>query len=322
MKLAETAPVEAERQVDIFAIVMKKPTLVLTLLCMSGSAVLAQDEVSGVDSSAIGGYAEPDLYEEFEGITEGEEEAGEENTTDWTRADSLQYIPSYALYNDWNTDQIFGNKLDIRQLKDTIKLDLAYAPCDHEIPVCGHVTSPFGPRRGRMHYGVDLKLATGDPVVAAFEGTVRIARYNSSFGNVVVVRHPNGLETLYAHLSKLLVAPGDELNAGQVLGLGGNTGRSSGSHLHFEVRYLGEAIDPQSVFDVTEGELLSNNLHLHAGTFRTTTTYRSAKYHTIRKGETLSGVARRYGTSVSRLCQLNRLSTRSTLRIGQRIRYR
>ncbi|QQR87069.1 MAG: peptidoglycan DD-metalloendopeptidase family protein [Flavobacteriales bacterium] len=240
----------------------------------------------------------------------------------WCNADSVKYIPAHELYGSWETDDIFRKDLDPSTLNDTVVLDLTHLPCDHAMPVCGALNSPFGPRRGRMHYGVDLDLETGTPVVAAFEGMVRIARYHRSFGNVIVLRHANGLETLYAHLSRIDVQAGSMVDAGYPIGLGGSTGRSTGSHLHFEVRYLGQPMDPATVFDLQEGELVGDRLALHKKSFSALgkTVKQTGRYHVIRKGDTLYAIARKHGTSVQKLCKLNGLRSGSTLRIGQRIR--
>lgn len=285
------------------------------LLCMPGVRTLAQ-----ADTSAIGGPEEVTPYEEETG--EGGLIDAAAPVEEWSAADSLVHIPGYAVYRDWNTDVIFSKRDAVR---DTVTLQLSHCASDHYMPVCGHVTSPFGARHGRMHYGLDLKLHHGDPVVAAFAGMVRISRYHKQFGNVVVIRHANGLETLYGHLSERVVAPGDLVEAGQVIGLGGSTGRSTGDHLHFETRYLGQPIDPQLLFDVEDGELKASTLDLHAGVFDAVVRARAAagaaKYHTVRRGDTLSAISRRYGVPVARLCKLNRVGMRSTLRIGQRLRY-
>ncbi len=104
-------------------------------------------------------------------------------------------------------------------------------PIDSDIKV----TSKYGPRRRRMHRGIDLKVYTGDTIRAAFDGKIRIRSFERrGYGNYVVIRHPNGLETIYGHLSKFLVNENDVVRAGQPVGLGGNTGRSTGAHLHFE----------------------------------------------------------------------------------------
>ena len=240
----------------------------------------------------------------------------------WGTEDSMRFIPAFHLYGNWDTDAIFHKDLDPLNWNDTITLQLTHSPCDNAMPVCGDVNSPFGPRRGRMHYGVDLDLESGDPVVAAFEGMVRIARAHRTYGNVIVLRHANGLETLYAHLSRIDVAPGAVVEAGEAIGLGGSTGRSTGNHLHFEVRYLGQPIDPQRLFDVGEGHLYSDALTLHKGSFAGLgkSIKPLAKYHVVRKGDTLSAIARRSGTSVKTLCRINKISTRTTLRIGRKLR--
>lgn len=279
-------------------------------LLFSGSAVLAQQ---GAD---VGGP---------EGVTpfaEGYADVMTDAVSVWSPADSLRNIPCHALYREFDTDVIFDRSGP--SIADTATLRLGRAACDSHFPICGKVTSPFGPRHRRMHYGVDIELDRGDTVVAAFEGMVRISRYHSQFGHVVVIRHANGLETLYGHLSHRSVNTGDVVEAGQVIGLGGSTGRSTGDHLHFETRYLGHPIDPRMLFDIEEGVLRAEELHVHPGLFRTssaTTKNPAQRVHVVRRGDTLSSIARRRGTSVQALCRTNRLRTTSTLRVGQRIRY-
>lgn len=119
-------------------------------------------------------------------------------------------------------------------------------------PVKGKLTSPYGwrARFGRMHRGVDLNLRIGDSVVAAFDGKVRLVKYEAAgYGNYVVIRHDNGLETVYGHLSRALVKPGQRVRAGQLIAKGGNTGRSTGPHLHFETRFMGLAVNPEALID-------------------------------------------------------------------------
>ena len=286
--------------------------LLPALVLCPGGGVYAQ-----ADSLAIGGAEEGSAYEEVDPTATALAEFETAVPTVWTLRDSLALIPCYDLYCDWNTSSIFGHH-DQNAAMAPVDLDLSHAACDHAMPICGRVNSPFGPRHGRMHYGVDLDLETGDTVVAAFAGMVRIARYHKSFGNVVVIRHPNGLETLYGHLSRLSVDVGEMVEAGERIGLGGSTGRSTGSHLHFEVRYLGRPIDPAMVYDIPEGELLSRQLHLSAKSFEGQTA--TIHYYRVKKGDTLSAIARRQGTTVARLCKINRISARSVLRVGQRLR--
>lgn len=297
--------------------------LLMTLPLWVSATVSAQ-----VDTTGYGGPDGEDIYEEL--VTESEEASAEVSRV--ARAigllcdvnDSLSVIPGYDMYCHWNTDLIFDRVRTSRFVQDTLCLVLSESDHDHAMPCSGHVTSPFGPRRGRMHYGLDLKLNTGDPVVCAFSGVVRISKYNRSFGHVVVVRHHNGLETLYAHLSKRLVTPGQMVAAGDTLGKGGNTGRSYGSHLHFEVRFLDQPIDPALLFDVEQGQLKAKTFELNKGTFEAMAAAKvasgSRKYHVVRPGDTLSAIARRHGTSVPVLCRLNGIPQHRVLQIGQRIR--
>lgn len=269
------------------------------------------------EANAIGGPEDVGTYEE---TGAGPIVDAVAPTDFWTSADSAYFIPSYETYGDWNTDQIFEKRPDIT---DTVALKLAWLDCDHHMPISGRITSPFGIRHGRHHYGTDLKLQTGDTVRSAFAGMVRISRYHRDFGNVVVVRHPNGLETLYGHMSKRLVEVGDHVEAGDIVGLGGSTGRSTGSHLHFETRYLGHPIDPETIFDMESGMLRAEAVTIAPVTFHKATAPVSATTrYVVRKGDTLYGISRRTGVQVSRLCRLNKIRTGSTLRVGQRIRIR
>lgn len=265
---------------------------------------------------------------------------------EWDVNDSLSWLPAYDIYCKWDTNAIHYHYSDAGW-EDTTMLVLhieTESPYTH--PFMGEVTSSFGYRRSRFHYGIDINLETGDTVVAAFDGKVRISKMNKSYGNLVVIRHNNGLETYYAHLSKLLVEPGDEVVAGQVIGLGGNTGRSYGSHLHFEVRYMGKPIDPNELIDFKEKRLLSDTFCItkkhvdDLGVIRkggapskyanktsstkkgsaTATKKSTVRYHTVRKGDTLSEIARRYGTSASAIAKKNGISIKSTLRIGMRLK--
>lgn len=277
----------------------------------------------------IGGPEGLDIFEE---LNDGDatEVVLEPSNVTWDVNDSLTFIPGYDMYCHWNTDVLFDRVNGSRHFThDTLKLLLGAHEHDLTMPCPGHVTSGYGMRKGRMHYGVDLDLETGDPVMAAFPGMVRVSKYNKTFGNVVVVRHYNGLETVYAHLSDRKVEPGTLVEAGDTLGSGGNTGRSYGSHLHFEVRFLDQPIDPALIFDLKNGSLKTLEFDIHKGTFAHMAAAKAAakssqssrKYHVIRRGDTLYALSRRYGVKVSDLCRINGISERSTLSIGQRIRY-
>ena len=241
----------------------------------------------------------------------------------WTAYDSLYYVPAYDLYGGFDRTKIWGVKIDQTKKADTTTLKLYYDSCDFHSPSVGRLTSGFGWRNNRPHYGVDIKLNTGDSVRSVFDGMVRIARYSSTYGNVVVVRHDNGLETLYAHLSKRLVKEGDEVAVGDLLGLGGNTGRSYGSHLHFETRYLGEPINPKDVFTINDStfQVRTDSLFLSSESFSFLKEVRKIKYHRVRSGDSLWRISKRYNVSISKLCRLNKISRKKTLRIGQKIRY-
>lgn len=247
-------------------------------------------------------------------------------------SDSLITFPSSDLYCDWDTSRIHSAKFDIASLKDSEKELLLFddASCGYYHPFNGRVTSKFGPRKKRYHYGVDIDLETGDAVSAAFDGKIRIAKKSKTYGNVIVIRHSNGLETYYAHLSKISVEVGQDVYAGDVIGLGGNTGRSRGSHLHFEVRYLGQPINPTEIISFDNQQLHSDKYCLNTQTFdyvkaaaKNIAASKGSKgkgVHVVRSGDTLSAIARKYKTTVKALCQKNGIKPSSTLRLGQKIK--
>ena len=206
-----------------------------------------------------------------------------------------------------------------------------------------HYRGKFGIRRGRRHQGVDLPLKTGDPIYATFTGKVRMSKYFGAFGNLVVIRHDNGIETFYAHLSKRLVEAGDWVNAGDVIGLGGSTGRSTGPHLHFETRYNGFAFDPQWLIDFEKGILRHRLFVLKKKYFNIYSNYEqdfedemkneeddkkedaereAMRWYTIKSGDTLGRIAINNGTTVNALCRLNGIKPTTTLKIGRKIRVR
>jgi murein DD-endopeptidase MepM/ murein hydrolase activator NlpD len=245
--------------------------------------------------------------------------------------DSLISFPAYDLYCGWDTVNIHSPKFDIASLKDTSKNILLFDinSCGYVHPFEGKITSCFGPRKKRYHYGVDIDLETGDCVSAAFDGKVRIAKKSKSYGNVIVIRHDNGLETYYAHLSKINVEIGQEIYAGEVIGLGGNTGRSRGSHLHFEVRYMGQPINPSEIISFDEHKLICETLTISSKTFNYLAEAKKAaaktakgkgKIHVVKKGDTLSAIARKYGTSTKVLSKKNGIKPGAKLKLGQRIR--
>lgn len=220
-------------------------------------------------------------------------------------------------YDVWSDTKVNPYQVDLVNMKDTVLIDLS----TFSHPGSRHVTSDFGFRKWRHHYGIDLKVDKGDSVYCAFDGVVRITKRARDYGYYVLVRHMNGLETLYAHLSRILVNPGDSLKSGGLLGLGGSTGRSTGNHLHFETRYLGNPINPNDLIDFSKYEVKNNILLLNAKHFEYKKEIAKIRYWTIRKGDTLGRIAMRTGVSVSKLCSLNGIRKTSLLRIGRRLRY-
>lgn len=247
----------------------------------------------------------------------------------------------------WDSESCYSSNRsnDLSLLKDTLWLcvtDSAYS--DFVMPFDGKVTSRYGYRRGRYHNGIDINLNTGDTVVAAFDGKVRYSKYNSSgFGNLVVIRHYNGLETFYAHLSELTVVPNQFVKAGDVIGLGGNTGNSYGSHLHFEMRFYDAPMNPEEVINFDSKKIRDENLFVHNGLFRpgaapshspsnlsssahtavaSSASKSGAVYYRVKGGDTLGHIARKNRTTVAKLCKLNNIRSTTTLKIGRRLRVR
>ena len=265
--------------------------------------------------------------------------------------------PAEELYPQWHNE--FTNNFGA-PLPAEYKIDLR----GFAMPTPSRVVSShYGYRASfhRNHYGTDVKVYTGDTIYAAFAGKVRIVKFEGKgYGKYVVIRHPNGLETLYGHLSKQLVKENQVVNAGEPIGLGGNTGRSFGSHLHFETRLLGQPINPEKLFSFEAQDVLGdcyvfrpNNrgyivdahelknedgvtderLRMQAAKASESRAFQEKKIaqaksrprssvHKVRNGESLSGIAKKYGTTVDRLCRLNNISRKTTLRPGQILKYR
>lgn len=228
-------------------------------------------------------------------------------------------------FDTWLTDQIHDRKFDFSKVKDTLIVILNDSNDYYTHPVKGDVTSEFGRRRWRYHYGTDIDLNTGDTVFSAFNGKVRISDYSKTYGNVIVIRHDNGLETLYGHLSKRYVDVDSTIKSGTVIGLGGNTGRSYGSHLHFEIRYFDEALDPRDIIAFEHHTTHNDTLNISKCNFayrKEVKLLKEIQYHTVRSGNTLGQIARKYGTSINTICRLNRISRNKILQIGEKLRVR
>lgn len=231
----------------------------------------------------------------------------------------LHHHPADSIYHNIWTD---NNINPYGALFDSIKDDVHIPMDGFYLPAPGYITSHYGWRRYRMHKGTDIKVQIGDSVRAAWGGQVRIVGWdNRGYGYFVVLRHDNGLETIYGHLSRPLVDEYEKIYPGDVIGLGGNTGRSTGSHLHWEVRYLGTNLNPEEVINFATGKPHNKEYVIGVKAAKQAKIEQaSAKYHTVKQGDTLSGIARRYHTTVRHLCQVNKIKETSILRLGQKIR--
>ena len=258
--------------------------------------------------------------------------------------------PASELYEDWNNT--YAHKAT--EVPDSFRINLKHFCMPTQSRV---VTSNFGPRWGRQHKGLDIKVYIGDTIRAAFSGKVRIVRYEAAgYGKYIVIRHPNGLETIYGHLSKQLVDENQEVRAGDVIGLGGNTGRSTGSHLHFETRLCGVALNPALMFDFRNqdvtGDFYTYNKRTYDRESREATAARGKignggytrdevlggtgsdnilaqtgaaeaekLYHKVQSGETLSSIAAKRGVTIDQLCRLNHIRKIMKIKKGMILRY-
>ena len=263
--------------------------------------------------------------------------------------------PAASLYQDWNNQYAHRPTA----LPDSFRINLrGFAmPTDSRV-----ITSNFGARWGRQHKGLDIKVYIGDTIRAAFSGKVRIVRYEpKGYGKYVVIRHPNGLETIYGHMSKHLVAENQEVRAGEAIGLGGNTGRSTGSHLHFETRLCGVALNPALMFDFRSQDVVGDSYLFRKSSYNRESAeatrlrgvggkavngdldlaymqqpqdqqnvsnkrqqrqqQTATRYHKVKKGDTLYGIARKHGTSVNAICRLIHITTKVRLLPGQILKY-
>jgi murein DD-endopeptidase MepM/ murein hydrolase activator NlpD len=232
-------------------------------------------------------------------------------------------IPATRYYPIWNNLRMDPYEIRIPEVvKDTILINMD----GYQAPCKGYVTSNYGMRWRRFHYGIDLKVQIGEPVVSSFDGVVRIAMRGKAYGNYIVVRHPNGLETTYAHLSKILVDINTPVKAGQVLAYGGSTGRSTGPHLHYEIRFLGRPLNPNIFVDFESITPTLEEVAVTQNTFNVQLTSMPVAPHKDRKwivkrGQTLSTISRKTGVSVKKLIQLNKLPRSGAVRAGKVLKY-
>ena len=312
-----------------------KQTLFTTLFILSSFLLNAQTENQVKKQIQFNIVEGKTVIEEDDAI----DSLGYDNNDEGLSFDDIPYRgPSVQfLYFDWMAGHGLYNNFDVTSvhyrhegavLPDTLILENYVHPAPYRM------TSNYGQRRRRMHKGVDLGYPVGTPVVAAFSGIVRISQTNAGgYGNLIVVRHDNGLETYYGHLSKRLANPGQVVQAGDTIGLGGNTGRSTGSHLHFETRYLGEAFNPNMIINFVDFKLNIDTFYINGSPAGaqivvssqpnnpTTVTPTASAYYKVKNGDTLSHIAARYGTSVTKIKKLNNLRS-DFLRVGQSLRVR
>lgn len=233
------------------------------------------------------------------------------------RAENYEY-PAQDLYPEWSNE--YAHKYTNVVMPDSLVIDLTgfYMPTEST-----KITDIFGyrPRRRRVHYGLDVKVQRGDTIRSAFDGKVRYVSYQRrGYGYYVVIRHPNGLETLYAHLTKRLVEENEVVKAGDPIGLGGNTGRSTGTHLHFETRLLGKALNPALMFDFPNQDVTGDTYLYLKPKKKVYDPSDPDTYYKVRKGDSLGRIASRKGTTVKNLCKLNGITTKTILRPGQVLR--
>ena len=255
--------------------------------------------------------------------------------------------PAGDLYDEWD-NELTHYSGSILPNETTIDLRGFCMPTTSRV-----ITSNFGARWGRQHKGLDIKVYIGDTIRAAFSGKVRIVKYEPrGYGKYVVIRHYNGLETYYGHMSKQLVTENEEVKAGDPIGLGGNTGRSTGSHLHFETRLCGVALNPALMFDFRNQDVVDDYYMFHKDSYQRESAVANrlrgvngsgigegdedielanaapaasyaheSRFHKVKKGETLYSIARKRGTSVDAIMKLNHLKKTSNIKPGQILKY-
>ena len=245
-------------------------------------------------------------------------------------------IDTTGLFEDWNIESIHAYRdVKVSDLPEEVDLLLVDSIHHFVAPYVGRRSSTFKYRKGRPHNGIDIPLRVGDTIRSPFDGVVRYVgggKATGGYGNLVVVRHPNGLETYYGHLSQRLVVENDLVAAGDPIGLGGSTGRSTGPHLHMETRYMGKPFDPERVINFDNGTLRDTVLTLKRHYFNVNSHYgmtdaqskkaTDAVYYKVKKGDTLGKIAQKHGTTVNAICKLNGISSKKVLQIGQRLRVR
>lgn len=347
---------------------MKKISALIFYAFVTAGAVYAQtdtlevysDSVSVYNDSPAPDYIDEEEYDDFQqgagasvdtlNIGDGRLNIVLKDDHTWYYIKNFDIIAQDSTFvKDWIPNSLNPYSFPIDSLPFRSSIMLVDSASRFECPYVRAVFSKFGYRKGRRHQGVDLPLPTGTPIKVAFDGRVRASLYTKGYGNLVIVRHENGLETYYGHLSKRLVEPGDWVRAGDSIGLGGSTGRSTGPHLHFETRYQGFAFDPQWIINFEDGKLRKNVFVLRRSYLDASSRYVSQdldeeeeiyktdeeieaeekriaaekaamRWHTVKNGETVSQIAIKEGVSINKIKQLNPGMNINKIRIGQKIR--
>ena len=265
-----------------------------------------------------------------------------DNTWRYIQTDKIEQ-DSTAFSAYWDTENVPAYRsLDLASLPTSVAINLVDSIGSYRYPHLGRITSRYGIRHRRNHNGIDIALSVGATICSAFDGKVRFSKStDTGYGTLIIVRHDNGIETYHGHLSQRLVEEGDRVVAGQPIGLGGNSGRSTGPHLHFECRYCGQSFDPERLFDFKTGKLRRDKFLLKKSYFSIYSKYsqdfnaeeeRNAaekketaasaerRYYKVRSGDNLSVIAKRNHTSVSALCRLNGIKPTTILQIGKVLR--
>ena len=247
----------------------------------------------------------------------------------------------YSRY--WDNDNISPYRsVKLDSIPSSVAINLVDSLKHYRFPYVGRITSRYGIRHRRPHNGIDMALKVGDTICSAFDGRVRFSKAtDTGYGTLIIIRHDNGLETYHGHLSARLVEENDRVVAGQPIGLGGNSGRSTGPHLHFETRFYGQSFDPERIINFRTGELRRDYFLLKKSYFSIYSKYsqdfnaeaeRNAaekkenelsaekRYYKVRSGDYLGLIAKRNGTTVSAICRLNGISPNTTLQIGKVLR--
>lgn len=242
--------------------------------------------------------------------------------------------PEPDIYTEgWNSRSV--NPFKESQVPDREVLNVR----GYHTPHPGRVSSPYGYRArfGRMHKGVDISLKLNDTIYAAYDGKVRLTNYEpKGYGNYIILRHPNKLETVYGHLNKILVKPNQVVKAGQPIGLGGSTGRSTGPHLHFETRFMGYAINPAAIINFSNGTVHTDTYTFSKQTYQQPRNFTpndnkkkveqphnryqaaaATETYTVKRGDSVGSIARAYGISTTTLRRLNNMSSTERITIGQ-----